>query len=104
MEGRRGAYRIWVGRRQERRPLEKPRRRKKGNNNFFFNVVPCMLFKFLLYCSNSKTSLHFKTLKSHIKTLKIRPYMFRSSLKPYPGGPWPYFARLVNWNVGLHLL
>jgi len=68
-----------------------------------FIVVPCMLFQSLLYCSNSCTSLHFKTLKSHIKTLKIRPYMFRSPLKPSSGGPWPYFARLLNWNVDLTL-
>ena len=63
-----------------------------------------MLFQSLLYCSNSCTSLHFKILKSHTKTLKIRPYMFRSALKPSSGGPWPYFARLLNWNVDLHLL
>jgi len=25
-------------------------------------VVPCMLFQSLIYCSNSCTSLHFKTL------------------------------------------
>jgi len=55
----------------------------------------------LLYCSNSFTSLHFKTLKSHTKTLKIRPYMFRSPLKPSSGDPWLYFARLLNWNVDL---
>jgi hypothetical protein len=30
-------------------------------------------FLSLLYSSNSCTSLHFKTLKSHTKTLKIRP-------------------------------
>jgi len=58
----------------------------------------------LLYCSNSCTSLHFKTLKSHTKTLKIRPYMFRSTLKPSSGDPWPYIATLLNWNVDLHLL
>jgi hypothetical protein len=59
----------------------------------FITVVPCMLFQSLLYCSNSCTLLHFKILKSHTKTLKIRPYMFRSPLKPSSGGPWPYFAR-----------
>ena len=48
----------------------------------FFIVVPCMLFQSLVYCSNSCTSRHFKTLKSHTKTLKIRPYIFWSSLKP----------------------
>ena len=58
----------------------------------------------LLYCSNSCTSLHFKTLKSHTKTLKIHPYVFRSPLKPSAGGAWPYFATLLNWNVDLHLL
>ena len=63
-----------------------------------------MLFQSLLYCSNSCASLHFKTLKSHTKTLNIRPYMFRSSLKPSSGGQWPYFVRLLNWNVDLHLL
>jgi len=63
-----------------------------------------MLFKYLLYCSNSCTSLHFETLKPHTKTLKILPYMFRSPLKPSSGGPWPYFATLLNWNVDLHLL
>ena len=46
-----------------------------------FIVIPCMLFQSLLYCSNLCTSLHFKTLKSHTKTLKIRPYMFWSPLK-----------------------
>ena len=44
-------------------------------------------FQFLLYCSNSCTSLHFKIIKSDTKTLKIRPYMFRSPLKPSSGGP-----------------
>jgi hypothetical protein len=63
----------------------------------------CVLLS-LLYCSNSCTSLRFKTLKSHTKTLKIRRYMFRSTLKPSSGGPRPYFARLLNWNVDLHLL
>jgi hypothetical protein len=43
-------------------------------------------------CSNSCTSLNFKTLKSHTKTLKIRPYMFRSPLKPSSGVPWPYYV------------
>ena len=56
------------------------------------------------YCSNSCTSLHFKTLKSHTKTLKIPPYIFRCPLKPFSGGPWPYFARLLNWKVVLHSL
>jgi len=63
-----------------------------------------MLFQSLLYCSNSCTSVHFKILKSHTKTLKIRPYMFLSPLKPSSGGPWPYFARLLNWNVDLHVI
>jgi hypothetical protein len=75
--------------------------------NLIFIVVPCcccMLFQSVLYCSNSCTSLHFKILKSHTKTLKNRPYMFRSPLKPSSGGPWPYFVRLLNWNVDLHLL
>ena len=49
-------------------------------------------------------SLHFKTLKSHTKTLKIRPYIFRSTLKPSSESPWPYFVRLLNCNVDLHLL
>jgi len=79
-----------------------------------FIVVPCMLFQSLLYCSNSCTSLHFKILKSHTKTLKILkshtktlklcPSMFRPPLKPSSRGPWPYFAKLLNWNVDLHLL
>jgi hypothetical protein len=46
----------------------------------------------------------FKTLKSHTETPKIRPYMFRSPFKPFSVGPWPYFVRLLNWNVDLHLL
>jgi hypothetical protein len=45
-----------------------------------------LFFQSLLYCSNSCTSLHFKTLKSHTKTLKIRIYTFRSHLKPSSGG------------------
>jgi hypothetical protein len=77
----------------------------KCNTTVIFIVVPCcVLFQTLLYCSNSCTSLHCKTLKSHTKTLKIRPYMFRSPLKPPSEGPWPYFAMLLNWNVDLHLL
>ena len=38
------------------------------------------------------------------RSTKVRPYMFRSPLKPSSGGPWPYFVRLLNWNVDLHLL
>jgi hypothetical protein len=53
-------------------------------SSVIFIVVPCMLFQSLLYCSNSCSSLHFKTLKSHTKTLKICPYMFRSPLKWTP--------------------
>jgi hypothetical protein len=72
---------------------------------WIFSVVPCcMLFQSLLYCFNSCTSLHFKTLKSHTKTHKIRPYMFRSALKLSSGGLWPYFATLLIWNADLHLL
>jgi len=75
----------------------KPVIRLVGTFCLIFIVVPCcMLFQSLFYCSNSCTSLHFKALKSHTKTLKIRPYMFRSPLKPSSGGPWPYFARLQN--------
>jgi hypothetical protein len=70
----------------------------------FIIVVPCMLSQSLLYCSNSCTSLHFKLLKSHTKTLKNRPYIFRSPLKPSSGGPRSYFVRLLNWNVDLHSL
>ena len=67
-------------------------------------VVPCcMLFQSLLHCSNSCTSLHFKTLKSHTKTRKIRSSMFRSHLKPSSVGPWPYFATLLNWNLLIYI-
>jgi hypothetical protein len=69
-----------------------------------FSVVLWMFFQSLLYYSNSCTSLHFKTLKFHTKALKIRPSMFRSPFKQSSGGPWPYFATLLNWNVDLHLL
>ena len=74
------------------------------SNSFWiiFIVVPCMLLQSLLYCSNPCNSLHFKTLKSHTKILKICPYMFWSPLKPSSGGPWPYFATSLNWNVDLH--
>jgi hypothetical protein len=61
----------------------------RGKVNFTF-------YNSLLYCSNSCTSLHFKILKSHTKALKIRSYMFWSPLKPSSGGPWPYFAGLLN--------
>jgi hypothetical protein len=54
----------------------------------------------LLYCS---TSLHFKTLKSHTKTLKICPCMFQSPLKPSSGGPWPYFTALLSWNLSIYI-
>jgi hypothetical protein len=76
----------------------------RGNLVIFIVVPCCMLFQSLCYCSNSCTSLHFKILKSPTKTLKIRPYMFQSPLKPSSGCSWPYFARLLNWNVDLHLL
>ena len=75
-----------------------------GANVFLGTLFSKTLKPSLLYCSNSCTSLHFKTLKSHTKTLKILPYMFRSPLKPSSGGPWPYFATLLNGNVDLHLL
>jgi hypothetical protein len=65
------------------------------------NSQNCLKQSFL-YCFNPCTSLYFKTLKSHTKTLKIRPYMFGFPLKPSSGGPWPYFARLLNWKVDLH--
>jgi hypothetical protein len=68
-----------------------------------FTVVPCMLFQSLLYCSNSWISLHFKTLISHTKTFKIGCYMFRSPLKPSSGDPWPYFAKLLNWNLLIYI-
>jgi len=48
------------------------------SHTLIFKVVPCVLFQSVLYCSNSCTSLHFKTLKSHSKTLKIYPNMFQS--------------------------
>jgi hypothetical protein len=79
-----------------------------------FIVVPCcMLFHcstvlhVLLISSLLFQLMHFttlKTLKSHTKTLKICPYMFRSPLKPSSKGPWLYFAMLLNWNVDLHSL
>ena len=49
---------------------------KNKLNSVFFIVVLCMFFQSLLYCSNSCTSLHFKTLKSHTKTLKITCFGF----------------------------
>ena len=58
------------------------------------------LHQSLLYCSNSCTSLHFKTLKSHTKTLKIRPYMFQSPLNPSSGGSMAvlrYVTELECW-------
>jgi hypothetical protein len=39
----------------------------------------------LLYCSNPCNSLHFKILKSHNKTLKIRPHIFQSLFKQSSG-------------------
>jgi hypothetical protein len=80
---------------------------KYGTNNKLKYEIKCHSFKcflYVLYCSNSCTSLHFKILKSHTKTLKICPYMFRSPLKPSSGGPWPYCIKLLIWNVDLHLL
>jgi len=45
-------------------------------------MIDCEVYvESLLYCSNSCTSLHFKTLKSHTKALKICAYVFRSPLK-----------------------
>jgi hypothetical protein len=61
------------------------------------NIISSLLFQLMHFTIS-------KTLKSHTKTLKIRPYMFQSPLKPSSGGPWLYFARLLNWNIDLHLL
>jgi hypothetical protein len=55
-----------------------------------FIVVSCKLFQLLLYCSNSCTPLHFKILNVHTKTFKFAHQMFRFSLKPSSGCPWPY--------------
>jgi hypothetical protein len=45
-------------------PGDNPNTVNNNNNNYYYYYI--FLFFF---------SLHFKTLKSHIKTLKIRPYM-----------------------------
>jgi hypothetical protein len=29
--------------------------------------------------------------------------MFRSPLKPFSVGPWPYFATLLNWNLLIYI-
>jgi hypothetical protein len=60
------------------------------NETQILSTVSSLLFQLC-------TSLYFKTFK-------IRPYIFRSPLKPSSGGPWPSFARLLNSNVDLHLL
>jgi len=67
---------------------------------FSFSHVSCKHteFNLLLYYSNSCTPLHFKTLKSHTKTLKIRPYVFWSPSKPSLGGPWLYFTMLLGYH------
>jgi hypothetical protein len=52
----------------------------------------------LLYCSNSCTSLHFKILKSHTKTFKICPFMFRSPLKPSSG---VHGCTLLSYWIGM---
>jgi len=69
----------------------------KLRTRIFIVVQCCMLLQSsLLYsaacCFNlsfivTTHALHytFKKLKSHTKTLKIRPYMFRSLLKPSSG-------------------
>jgi hypothetical protein len=63
----------------------------RSRKNYFFFIVLTHTLHYI-----------FKTIKSHTKTLKICPYMFWSPLKSSSGGPWPYFARLLNWNVDLH--
>jgi hypothetical protein len=67
-----GAFRLFLS---EGQSGEDWKPYNKAKHMFVFIVVPCCctLFQSLLYCSNSCTSLHFKTLKSHTKTLKIRP-------------------------------
>ena len=69
-----------------------------------FSLCKCFAILFLFFIVPTHARHYTLTLKSHIKTLKIRPYMFRSPLKPSSGGPWPYFVKLLNWNVDLHLL
>jgi len=61
-------------------------------------------FTSLLCCSNSCTSLHFKTLKSQAKTLKIRPYMFRSPLKPSSRGSMAVLRYVTESDVDLHMI
>ena len=58
----------------------------RRQKNYFFFIVPTHALHYT-----------FKTLKSHTKTLKIRPYMFRFPLKPSSGGPWPNFACLLTY-------
>ena len=41
MGGRRGAHRVLVGRRQEKRSLGRPRRRKKDNSKMVLQEVGC---------------------------------------------------------------
>jgi hypothetical protein len=70
----------------------------KNAKRLYTNNIQGLFFTALLYCSNSWTSLHFLTMKSHNKTLKIRHYMFWFPLKPSSESPWSCFVRLLNWN------
>jgi hypothetical protein len=72
-------------------------------NIITITIAPYILFQSLLYCSNSCISLHFKTLESHTKTLKIRSYMFRSPLKPSSEVACPYFATLLNMTLSIYI-
>jgi hypothetical protein len=62
-------------------------------------VYQNLLFHLFFIVPSHALLYTFETLKSHTKTLKIHPYMFPVPLKPSSGSPWPYFARLPNWNV-----
>jgi len=64
--------------------------------SFFLYRTSSVIAIFFVLALLSKTANIYN--KSHTKTLKIRPYMFRFPLKPSSGGPWPYFAMLLNWN------
>ena len=75
-------------------------------DNWTYSLLYRAACFFTLFFIVPTHALHYtlKYYNSTLKPLKIRPYMFRSPLKPSSGGPWPYFPRLLNWNVDLHLL
>jgi len=69
------------------------------------NIAETTFHQSLRYCSNSCTSLHFKTLKSHTKTLQNSPLRVSVSFETIFRGSVAVLRYVTELeSVDLHLL